>query len=164
MGPWWGGAGEVLRDPRPSRGDIAPSRRPGVARSRQAVGAASPPTRRRRDQACPGLPPPPDVIAHGEVDGMARLLSHPPNSQGCSDRAIPETCPAASVCFNLLPPCHAPAARSAGGSLRPGARREARRRVRAVRPGLKTYRKFSPSIYTGVRLCFLRYRVVSHDA
>ena len=61
-----------------------------------------------------------------------------------SFQAIPETCPAASVCFNRFPPCHTPAARSAGGSLRPGARRGARRRVRAVRPGLKTYRKSSP--------------------
>jgi len=41
----------------------------------------------------------PEVIALAEVDGMACLLSYPPNLRGCSVRAIPETCPAASVCF-----------------------------------------------------------------
>ena len=92
----------------------------------------------------------PDVIALVEVDGMAVAATSPAFPRvapfGLSRRPAARRAPA----FNLYSwaPCHAPAARSAGGSLRPGARRGGRRRVRAGRPGLKTYRKLSPATET----------------
>ena len=80
-------------------GAVAPSRRPGVARSRGPAGATCPPNR-PADDARLAPAGPRDSPLGGRRDGAS--AAWPPNPQRYSVRVIPETCPAASVCFSSV--------------------------------------------------------------